>query len=91
MSLVRIIATDPTAGQRLRLAFGLSDPDEIYLADEDVLPEQILNPDARRVTTHEMIFLDEKLLLWLVAAGGEVLRSIERMRAVDVDSKFDPT
>lgn len=58
---------------RLRFDYDL-DKDVRVLVDEDVLKEEINNPDARRHGAHSTtIDLDDEIVDWLHAVTGELI------------------
>jgi hypothetical protein len=75
--IVRIMplgGCDPGGRLRLELNDGSG---LLVLSDENVLPEQVGNPDARRRTSVATIDLTTDMLRWIVESGGDLLREIE--------------
>lgn len=84
---VRIWAgpVDRGMASRLRVDF---DPDfgDAILADENVLPEKVLDPDARRVDTLASITLSLGQARFLAAALAEMVSEMET--AIDRDQAW---
>lgn len=71
MRFVRLYRTDLQS--RLRLDYD-PDRDLRVLVDEDVLKEELYNPDARHNAGHSVtIELDDEIVDWLHAVTGELI------------------
>lgn len=71
-------------GSRLHLSCdNLSNPDFINLIDEDVLPEQVANPEARHVKWIGHVELTPKSAKWLRDALAELCAEFDRLGIVE--------
>lgn len=74
MRFVRILSRETVEpGARLLLEY---DDDSCFLSDENVDPDQIDDPDARRADTVAVIHLTFDSLTWLHKSIGELLAKL---------------
>lgn len=75
-SFVELLAVDPRdPGVRLRLSY-IQDWGNAILAEETVLPERLLDPDAHNIHAHATLELSLREVEWLHRQTGRLLETM---------------